>query len=118
MKTIKTLFIASTFATLVALTAPASADSHTDHSKMMEMKVAQAGAADMTEAEVRKIDTAQGKLTLKHGEIKNLDMPPTTMVFAVKDKALLGHVKPGDKIRFKATNENGKLTVVEIAPAK
>jgi Cu(I)/Ag(I) efflux system periplasmic protein CusF len=125
MKTIKTLCIAGTFA---ALAIPALADgtmdhskvdhSKMDHAKMGDMKMAQAGAADMTDAEVRKVDLAQGKLTLKHGEIKNLDMPPMTMVFSVKDKAMLDGVKPGDKVRFKATSEGGKMTVIEMTPAR
>ena len=48
-----------------------------------------AGAVDLSAAEVRKVDKAQGRLTLKHGGIKNLDMPPVTLVFGVKDKSLL-----------------------------
>ncbi len=123
MQTIKTLFIASTVAAFGALSASAFADdkaSHPsmDHSRMGDMKLAQSGAADMTEAEVRKVDMAQGKVTLKHGEIKNLDMPPMTMVFAVKDKAMLDGVKPGDKVRIKAADQNGKITVIEMTPAK
>ena len=74
-------------------------------------------AVDFTDAEVRKVDKDKGRLTLKHGEIKNLDMPPMTMVFGVKDKAMLDPLKAGDKIRFRAENQSGKYTVVEIAPA-
>ena len=76
--------------------------------------VAQATTADMTDAEVRKVDKEGGKLTLKHGEIKNLDMPGMTMVFVVKDKAMLDKVKTGDKIKFKAVNDAGKFTVTEM----
>ena len=117
MKTIQTLFIAGALAALATLSVPASADGTMDHAKMSATTTAPAGAAEMTNAEVRKVDTAQGKITLKHGEIKSLDMPPMTMVFTVKDKALLDGVKPGDKVQFKAINENGKLTVVEMSPA-
>jgi Cu(I)/Ag(I) efflux system periplasmic protein CusF len=70
--------------------------------------------ADMSDGEVRKIDKAQSKLTLKHGEIKNLDMPGMTMVFIVKDKAMLDKLAPGDKVKFKAVNEAGKITVTEL----
>ena len=73
--------------------------------------------AEMSQGEVRKIDKEQSKITLKHGEIKNLDMPGMTMVFLVKDKAMLDKVKTGDKVKFKAISDNGKITVVEIAPA-
>ena len=72
----------------------------------------------MTDAEVRKVDKENQKITLKHGEIKNLDMPPMTMVFAVKDAAMLDKVKAGDKVQFSAANDNGKLTVTEIQAAK
>ena len=74
--------------------------------------------AQGADAEVRKIDKAQGKITLKHGEIKSLDMPPMTMVYSVRDKASLENLKPGDKVKFKAVNEAGKLTVTEIQVAR
>lgn len=73
-------------------------------------------ALPMVEAEVRKVDTAAGKISLKHGEIKNLDMPPMTMVFQVADPALLGKVKAGDKVRFTAMQVNGAYTVMSIEP--
>ena len=79
---------------------------------------AAAEPADMTDAEVRKVDKDGARITLKHGEIKNLDMPAMTMVFTVKDKAMLDKLQPGDKIRFKAINDAGKFTVTEIVPAK
>ncbi len=75
-------------------------------------------APELTDAEVRKVDKDNKKITLKHGEIKNLDMPPMTMVFTVVDAALLDKVQAGDKVRFKAVNEGGKMTVTEIQPAK
>lgn len=75
-------------------------------------------SADMAEGEIRKVDKAQGKLTIKHGPIKNLDMPSMTMVFRVNDKALLDKVKAGDKVKFKAMDDDGKLTVTEINAAK
>ena len=76
-----------------------------------------AGAAranDLADAEVRKVDKDAGKITLKHGEIKNLDMPPMTMVFSVKDKAMLEPIKAGDKVKFKAAKEGGNYIVTEI----
>lgn len=72
----------------------------------------------MTDAEVRKVDKEAGKITLKHGEIKNLEMPAMTMVFSVKDAAMLDKVQAGDKVRFSAVNENGKITVTDIQAAK
>ena len=77
-----------------------------------------ANAADMTDGEVRKIDLEAGKITLKHAEIKSLDMPGMTMVFVVKDKTMLDKLKTGDKVRFAAINDGGKYTVTEIEPAQ
>lgn len=71
-------------------------------------------AVDLTEGEVRKVDSGAGKLTLEHGVIKNLDRPATTTVFAVKDKALLEKLKLGDKLRFKAVLDAGSLVATEI----
>lgn len=75
-------------------------------------------AADMSEGEVRKISKDTGKLTIKHGEIKNLDMPPMTMVFTAKDPAMLDKVAVGDKVRFVVIDEGGKMVVTELQPAK
>ena len=71
-------------------------------------------AVDMTEGEVRKVDKENRKLTLKHGPIKNLDMPGMTMVFYVQDLALLEKVQPGDKVRFAADKLDGKFTVTKM----
>lgn len=68
--------------------------------------------ASLTDAEVRKVDKSNAKITLKHGEIKNLDMPPMTMVFGVKDKAVLDTVKAGDKVRFAADKDAAGQYVV------
>jgi Cu(I)/Ag(I) efflux system periplasmic protein CusF len=74
----------------------------------------QAESSAMTDGEVRKIDLAQGKVTLRHAEMKHLDMPPMTMVFLVKDKGLLTTIKAGDKVKFRAINDGGKFTVTDI----
>ena len=68
------------------------------------------------EGEVKKINEAQGKITLKHGEIANLDMGSMTMVFTVADLEMLKTVKPGDLVLFEADRVNGKLTVVKMEP--
>ncbi len=78
-----------------------------------------ASAADaMTDAEVRKIDGAAAKVTLRHAEIKSLDMPAMTMVFQVREKRLLDGLKVGDKVRFKAAHEGGQFIVTELQPAR
>lgn len=73
---------------------------------------------DLASAEVRRIDPAAGKITLKHGEIRSLDMPPMTMVFQVRDKAQLEGLKPGDAVRFTADKVNGAYTVTHIEAAR
>jgi Cu(I)/Ag(I) efflux system periplasmic protein CusF len=74
--------------------------------------------SNMTDAEVRKIDVESKKITLKHAEIKNLDMPGMTMVFKVQDPKQLGQLKVGDKIKFKAEKVNGDYVVTDIQMAK
>lgn len=72
-------------------------------------------AADVrTDGEVRRIDKPNGKVTLKHGEIRNLDMPPMTMVFQVKDAAMLDTVKVGDKVRFHVEKQGSAFVVTEL----
>ena len=73
-------------------------------------------SADMADGEVRKVDKENKKMTIKHGEIKNLDMPPMSMVFLVRDPALLDKIKPGDKIRFSAEKLEGAFVVTGIEP--
>lgn len=75
-------------------------------------------ALPLVEAEVRKVDASAGKITLKHGEIPNLEMPPMTMVFQVRDPALLATVKAGDKVRFTVDKLNGAYTVMSIEPMR
>lgn len=72
----------------------------------------------MTDGEIRKVDKDNKKLTIKHGEIKNLQMPAMTMVFQVKDPAMLEQVKPGDKVRFHVEQANGAMVVTQIEPAR
>lgn len=75
-------------------------------------------AAELASGEVRRIDKAQRKITLRHGEIKSLDMPPMSMVFQVRDAGLLDAVKVGDKVLFSAAKEaDGTLIVTAIKPA-
>ena len=95
----------------VALAAPVAAPGAAGSS------AAANAAAPSTEGEVRNVDQAAGKITLKHGPIVNLDMPGMTMVFRVRDPALLDKVKAGDKVTFTAEKIDGALTVVRIEPA-
>ena len=66
---------------------------------------------DATEGEVRKIDKEARKITLKHGPIKNLDMPGMTMVFQVRDLTVIDKLAVGDKIMFTAEQLQGAFVV-------
>jgi len=68
--------------------------------------------------EVRKVDKEAGKLTIKHGPIPQFDMGAMTMVFRVKDPAMLDGVKAGDQIRFVPDKVGGAFTVMSLEPAK
>lgn len=107
----------TTAAMLVALAVPAfaqpKADDHSAH-----RRGAIASVADMTEGEVRKVDKAAKKLTIKHGEIKNLDMPPMTMIYQVNNGALLDRVKAGDKIHFVVEKSGSGFVVTDLQVAK
>jgi Cu/Ag efflux protein CusF len=75
--------------------------------------------APMVNGQVTKIDESAGKITLKHGPIKKLDMNEgMTMVFRVQDPAMLKQVKVGDKVRFDADRVNGQITVTKIEKAR
>jgi Cu/Ag efflux protein CusF len=73
-----------------------------------------AATQGMTEGEVRKIDKAAEKVTLRHAPIANLGMPAMTMVFKVADPKMLDTLKEGDKVRFSADRLNGAITVTDI----
>ena len=109
-------------ATGLATTLPAMAQTAADHSKMehgkMEHgKMGMAATSAVADGEVRKIDKENGKITIRHGEIKHMDMPPMTMVFTAKDKALLDKVQVGQKIQFTVVHEGGKMVVTDMQPA-
>ena len=105
--------IAIAFTVAAALAGPAWAQKPaTDHSA--HHGAAKAASAPLAAGEVRKVDKAAKKLTIKHGPIANLDMPPMTMVFQVKDAKLLDRVKVGDKVKFRAEKEGGAYVVTAI----
>jgi Cu/Ag efflux protein CusF len=77
-----------------------------------------AADGEMVKGEVVKVDKGAGKVTLKHGPIKNLDMDSMTMVFRVADPAMLDKIKAGDKIEFEADRVNGAITVTKIGKGR
>lgn len=89
-----------------------------DHAHMADgkpMHMAQSSEG-MSDGVIKRISKGSKKLTIKHGEIKNLDMPPMTMSFRVSDEKMLEMVKKGDKVKFKAETVDGKMVVTEILP--
>jgi Cu(I)/Ag(I) efflux system protein CusF len=124
MKTLKTVLLISalSFGTAYAQTSTQiTAQPAADTMKMAGAQKDTAGAMDanyMTEGQVKKVDKDTKKITLKHSDIKNLDMPGMTMAFPVKDPAMLDKVQAGDKVRFMAEKANGAIVVTEIQLAK
>ena len=101
----KTLRVALVSAVLSVVSAIAFATSHVP-------------AGSMTDGEIRKVDKDTKKLTIKHGPIQNLDMPPMTMVFQVKDPEILERVKAGDKVKFSVEKSAGAYIVTDLEAAK
>ena len=106
-------FLAAALIGLVST--PAAAEEA--HHQGTPRTTASAGA-QLAEGEVRKVDKESAKITLRHGPIANLDMPSMSMVFQVKDPAMLDQVKAGDKVRFQAEKTGGQYTVTHIELAK
>ncbi|RPJ47093.1 MAG: hypothetical protein EHM16_07270 [Betaproteobacteria bacterium] len=100
----------------VALAIPAyaqqNAAGHSAH------QAAPTAATALSDGEIRKVDRDAQKITIRHGPIANLGMPPMTMVFQVKDPALLDRSKTGDKVRFSAEKAGGAYVVTHIESAK
>jgi len=100
-------------AALAAAATPLVALTQSDHSAHHAAQVAQA-SAPLADGEIRRVDKEAKKITIKHGPIPNLDMPAMTMVFQVKDPAMLDQVKAGDKVKFQAEKAGGQYTVTNI----
>ena len=116
MKTFQLILVIAVFTLVFVMPVSIMAQTTTKSSASADTMLSKNN--DTTYGEVRKIDKEEGKLTLRHGKIENLDMPPMTMVFRVKDKSMLDKIKVGDKVEFKAIKDNGLLTVTDINIAK
>lgn len=110
--------IITTLAAAFALAAPVHAGTVATAVAPTDRIVIAAADTAMTDGEIRKVDPATRKITIKHGEIRNLDMPAMTMVFQVKDAAMLEQVKAGDRVKFRADKVNGAFTVIKIEVVK
>ena len=115
MKRIPTILLGVTLGLALPLGASAADDRATQQqggTKTMD------STAPKSSGEVKKVDKSSGKVTIKHGPLDNLGMPAMTMVFRVKDPAMLDQMKEGDKINFVAEKVNGALTVIQAEPAQ
>lgn len=112
----KTPILAAVLSLFALAAQPALAQA--DHKHHMSHDAGKTASAAMTEGTVKKLDKASGKLTIAHGPIENLNMPAMTMAFPVKNPVQLEQVKVGDKIRFRAEQQNGTITVVALEPAR
>ena len=92
---------------------PATAPAAQDNSRGTS-----ADQSDLSDGEITRWDPRTGKVTLRHGEIKNLGMPPMTMVFRVTDTSMLAPFKPGDKVRFRVEQRAGAYIVTRMEAAR
>lgn len=95
-----------------------AASDHESHSGHAAMQIQAPAGAQMAEGVVKKIDLSKGRVTIAHGEIANLGMPPMTMSFKARSPDILKPWKEGDKIRFRAADNKGVLTVISIEAGK
>jgi Cu(I)/Ag(I) efflux system periplasmic protein CusF len=117
MNAVSHLLIAASF-TLTAIPAAfAQQGGHHNH-HAADPAAKDPASAQLSEGEVRKVDKDAKKLTIKHGDLRNLGMPPMTMVFQVREPAILDQIKAGDKINFVAEEIGGKLIATKVALRK
>jgi Cu/Ag efflux protein CusF len=113
----------ATFAVALAIAGCAQAAdkrSPGEASKMMPVPPAPGSPSGITTArgEVKKVDRAAGTMTVQHGPVVNIQMPATTTIFRVKDRAMLDQIKQGDKINFSIEHATGLVTMIALEPAK
>jgi len=108
----KNLFAITIVAALVVLANPTFAQHHGRDAHQAAPSTAE--AVTMTEGTVRRVNADQGTVSIAHGPIAHLNMPPMTMTFNAADDVDLSAVKPGDKVRFEPANDGGRLTIHQI----
>lgn len=112
------ILIAALVAAAGSAAAQTQAIDHAPHHSSAEASAASAANGELADGEVRKVDKEAGKLTLRHGPIKSLDMPGMTMVFRVADPKMLDALTQGDTVRFSVDRVNGALTITRIEAVK
>lgn len=109
MKSIKVCMVM--VLTALAMQSAVAQEAHSHQHKSEETQTA---SDEMTVATIRKLDVEYGKITLKHQAIKNLGMPPMTMVFQIEDKALFEGLSQGDNVRFQVEKQGSVLLITAI----
>jgi len=112
----KNVFALIAIGCALAMSGAAYAAGETSNMEMSGSAAKQASetTAGMSHGEIKKVDAAAGKLTIKHGPLENLGMDAMTMVFKVKDPAMISQVNVGDRIDFVAEEVDGALTVTKL----
>jgi Cu(I)/Ag(I) efflux system protein CusF len=114
----KRIIVAISAATFAAAPHALAQSDHASHHEADKRTVAQSAQTTMADGVVRKVDKEAGKVTIAHGPIESLGMPKMTMVYRVKDPAMLERLKAGDNIRFAADKVDGAFTVTNIEAAR
>lgn len=86
------------------------------HASTATPKADASTSQELSEGEITRWDARSQKITLRHGELKNLNMPPMTMVFTLQDPTHASQIKVGDKVRFRAEQVNGAFVVTHLEP--
>lgn len=115
---LRSLLVGASLLTGSAAFAADHGTAHSGHQAASAAQPATGATSDLIDGEVRRIDAANKKVTIKHGEIKSIAMPAMTMVFQVRDPATLDKLKVGDKVKFAVEKLNGALVVTQLHPAQ
>ncbi|MFM0048338.1 copper-binding protein [Caballeronia grimmiae] len=111
----KKLIVATAAFAAIAVTPAFAGDDVTGMDMSAKPSPAKASSnAALTDAEIKKVDAATGMITLKHGALENVGMPPMTMAFKAKDAAMVKQVHEGDKVKVRIENVGGSLTIVRL----
>lgn len=116
MKNLRVSGVSVFFGIFFVSSAAFTAEQNTVKTSASSSIIMLAEADTMADGEVRRINKGARKLTIKHGEIKSMEMPPMTMEFVVTDDAMLERLNKGDKIKFKVEDQDGKMVITEIVP--
>lgn len=110
----KMIVAVAAFATVVAVPAFAGDDMAGMNMSAKPSAMKTTSNKALTDAEIKKVDAASGMVTLKHGALENVGMPPMTMAFKAKDADMVKRAHEGDKVKVRVENLNGTLTIVKL----